>query len=212
MTRFTDARDGSFALDEPAEAVRRRRSALTGSREVTWLTQVHGAQVVEVDAPGAGAGQRADAAVTAVPDAALAVITADCAPVLFTSEAAVGAAHAGWRGLVAGVLPATVEALRRLGAGEITAWLGPCIRARCYEFGIDDLDRAARALGDGVRSTTPWGTPAFDVTAAVGASLASAGVERVVDTGICTACSPVHHSHRARRDRGRQAGLVWLEP
>ncbi len=123
-----------------------------------------------------------------------------------------GAVHAGWRGLLAGVLPATVEQMRALGATEITAWLGPCIRPRCYEFGADDLAVVAQRLGEEVRATTAWGTPALDVAAGVRRSLAEAGVASIIDSGVCTACSPVHFSHRARGDVGRQAAQVWLEP
>ncbi len=212
VVRFTDNTDGSFALGEPGHLLAERRATVTDGRPVTWLTQVHGADVVEVTRPGDGVGATADAAITTTADVALAVITADCAPVILTSAGAVGAVHAGWRGLVAGVLPATVRAMRARGAGPITAWLGPCIRGRCYEFGPADLDVAAATLGDGVRSTTAWGTPAFDVTAAVAASLRSVGVDRPVDAGVCTACSPVHYSHRARAETGRQAAFVWLDP
>lgn len=211
VVRFTDTTDGSFASAEPDAALGERRRRIVGDRPVTWLTQVHGATVVEVDRPGAGAGTAADAAFTTVPGAALAVITADCAPVVLTSETVVGAVHAGWRGLVAGVLPATVRAMRGRGAGPITAWLGPCIRSRCYEFGAQDLSRAAAELGDAVRGTTAWGTEAFDVTAAVVSALEGVGVSDLVDTGVCTACSPVHYSHRARAETGRQAAFVWLE-
>lgn len=209
--RFTDSTDGSFASSEPDRDLDQRRRAVADGRPVSWLTQVHGAMVVEVTGPQGGAGDRADAAVTTMPGVALSVVTADCAPVVLTSDRAVAAVHAGWRGLVAGVLPAAVEAMRAHGAEEITAWLGPCIRARCYEFGSADLDTAAAVLGDPVRATTAWGTAAFDVTAAVTGSLAHAGVDQLVDTGVCTACSPVHYSHRARADKGRQAAFVWLE-
>lgn len=211
VVRFTDVHDGSFTLSEPDGALLARRARQSADRPVTWLRQVHGATVVRVDEPGAGCGREADAAVTAVEGVALSVITADCAPVLLGSSVAVGAVHAGWRGLVAGVIPATVAALRSLGATDVTAWLGPCIRTRCYEFGAADLDEATDVLGPSVRSTTAWGTPAFDVTAAVRASLASAGVHELFDTGVCTACSPVHFSHRARAEPGRQAALIWLE-
>lgn len=210
VVRFTDSNDGSFALSEPDETLNARR-ARQAARPVTWLRQVHGATVVRVDEPGGSCGVEADAAVTEVPGVALSVITADCAPVLLASSSAVGAVHAGWRGLVAGVIPATIEALRDLGATEITAWLGPCIRARCYEFGAADLDEAAAVLGPTVRSTTVWGTPALDVTAGVRSSLAAAGVDGLNDIGVCTACSPVHFSHRARVEPGRHAGMIWLE-
>lgn len=210
VIRFTDTTDGSFALGEPAELLEQRRRAVT-DLPVTWLTQVHGAGVVDVDRPGEGAGVSADAAVTAVAGAALAVITADCAPLVLASDRAVAAVHAGWRGLVAGVVGEAVRGLAEHGQGPVRAWLGPCIRARCYEFGAADLDAVAEVLGDTVRGRTAWGTPALDVSAAVAVALDAAGVTDLVDTGVCTACSPVHFSHRARGDRGRQAAFVWLE-
>ena len=124
----------------------------------TWLRQVHGDRVVVVDEPGGGAGRSADAAVTDRSGCALAVLTADCAPVaLLGSNGVVGVAHAGWRGLVAGVLERAVEVMRAAGAGDVHALLGPCIRPGCYEFGADDLAQVARRLGDGVRGTTSTG-------------------------------------------------------
>jgi hypothetical protein len=140
------------------------------------------------------------------------VYTADCAPVAFTSDSVVGIAHAGWRGLVGGVLQATVAAMRELGAQGIEAHLGPCIRSRCYEFGAADLEAATVRLGPNVVASTAWGTQAFDLTAGVRAALAQAHVAALVDTGVCTACSPVHYSHRGRADAARLAGVVWLEP
>lgn len=212
VIRFTDRTDGSFALGEPGTVLADRRRAVAEGHPVTWLTQVHGADLVEVTEPGGRCGESADAAITTVPGAALSVITADCAPILLASEVAVAAVHAGWRGLVAGIVPVTVDAMRRRGARRITAWLGPCIRARCYEFGAHDLRSAVDVLGDRVESTTAWDTPAFDVTAAVVGSLEQARVPLVTDSGVCTACSPIHYSHRARADQGRQAALIWLEP
>ena len=176
----------------------------------TWLRQVHGDRVVVVDEPGGGAGQRADAAVTDRPGCALAILTADCAPVaLIASDGVVGVAHAGWRGLVGGVLERTVQVMRAGGASDVRALLGPCIRPGCYEFGADDLAQVARRLGEGVRATTASGAPALDVPAAVRAALGRVGVVDVDDVGVCTACSPVHFSHRARRELGRQALVVW---
>ena len=176
----------------------------------TWLRQVHGDRVVVVDEPGSGAGQRADAAVTDRPGCALAILTADCAPVaLIASDGVVGVAHAGWRGLVGGVLERTVQVMRAGGASDVRALLGPCIRPGCYEFGAFDLAQVARRLGEGVRATTASGAPALDVPAAVRAALGRVGVVDVDDVGVCTACSPVHFSHRARRELGRQALVVW---
>jgi hypothetical protein len=107
------------------------------------LMQVHGAAVVHVTAAWApGAGPPADAMVTDRPGVALGIVTADCAPVLFVDSAAgvVGAAHAGWRGAAVGVLEATLDAMRALGARHIAAAIGPCIRQPSYEVGADLRD------------------------------------------------------------------------
>lgn len=113
--------------------------------------------------------------------------------------------HAGWRGLLAGVIPAAVDAMRALGAGDIEAHLGPCIRAECYEFDGPELDDLVARFGPSVRATTSWSTPALDVPAAVRAEL-----PEVVDDGVCTACSPDHWSFRAEGAVERQAVVAWI--
>ncbi len=203
--------DGDFHVGGDPVALGARRAALHPG-DWTWLRQVHGATVVDVRTPGEHAGVEADAAVTAVPGAVLAVHTADCVPILLADEAhgVVGAAHAGWKGLVAGVLEATVGAMGRLGAASIVAHVGPHIRARCYEFGTADLDLVADRYGDVVRGRTAWDTPALDLLAAVRRALEPLGVQ-VVDDGGCTACEPARcWSHRARADEGRAAATISL--
>ena len=192
---------------DPAVEARRRKVV---DRPWSWLRQVHGNRVVVVERPGGGAGEKADALITTEPDTALAILAADCAPVAMAGDnGSLGAAHAGWRGLTAGVLEATADALRATGANHIVATLGPCIHAECYEFSPADLDTVAARLGDGVRATTADGKPALDVPAAVRAALTNANVELVHDAGACTACSPGCFSHRARGERQRQAMVVW---
>ncbi len=180
-------------------------------RPVSWLRQVHGDGVVVVDAPGQGRGEEGDALVTTEADVALAVFTADCAPVALASpEGVVGAAHAGWSGVVAGVIEQTVEAMRSLGATRVEAALGPCIHAECYEFGAEALEDVVAALGEPVRGATAAGAPALDLPAAVGVALRRAGAHLVHDEDVCTACAADRYfSHRARRERERQAMVVW---
>lgn len=176
----------------------------------TWLRQVHGSDVVHVDHPGGGAGSRADAAVTDQPGCALAVLTADCVPVvLATADGAVGVVHAGWAGLLAGVVQRTVKEVQSLGGSGVSALIGPCIRAECYEFGADALLRMTDRFGDHVAATTAAGTPALDLPVAVRAALAEHGVDDVDDVGVCTACTTDYYSWRARREQQRQATVVW---
>lgn len=189
-------------------------------RHVRWLAQVHGATVLVAGLPGAvaGAGRTAtvacsgpgDALAAAAPDLALAVLTADCPSIaLGSAEGVFAAVHAGWRGLVAGVVDETVRAMRALGASDLVGALGPCIHAECYEFGEGDLAAVAAVFGDGVRGRTAGGRPALDLPAAVAAALAANDVREVSGRPACSACAGGYYSHRARRDRGRQALLVW---
>jgi purine-nucleoside/S-methyl-5'-thioadenosine phosphorylase / adenosine deaminase len=190
--RFTTRVDGDFA------------DVTRFPPGTTWLHQVHGATVVEVDEPGARAGSDADAAFTGRRGCTLAVRTADCVPVVLVNEAAIGVVHAGWRGLADGVIEAAVDAM----GAPVEAHIGPHIRRGCYEFGAADLDAVASALGAHVRATTSWGTPALDLTAGVRGALR--GV-RLHDSGACTACADVFFSWRARGERERFATLAWLE-
>ena len=209
---FTRRSEGDFRIDrDPVDLVRLRTGHQIGAW--TWLRQVHGDRVVTVDRPGDHAGEEADAAVTSAPDAVLAVHTADCAAVLLHSRPAgvIGAAHVGWRGLVAGILERTVEAMADLGATGFGAQVGPHIRARCYEFGEEDLDVVAGRYGASVRATTAWGTPGLDLLAGIRSALSSVGVEHVGDHGGCTACEPESYfSHRARGDTGRMVATTVL--
>jgi YfiH family protein len=190
---------GGVYVTEVAPDVEARRRAVKDA-PWTWLRQVHGDTVVTVAEPGAGAGSKADASLTDRRGAVLAVLTADCAPVALVSpEGIVAAVHAGWRGLRAGVLQRAVEATRALGATDLRAVLGPCIRPECYEFGADDLEAVAAELGDGVRAVTSHGRPALDVPTAVAAALEQAGVPELDDLGVCTACRDDYFSWRGRR-------------
>lgn len=208
--RISERTDGDFRVDaSPSELAARRQALAAG--EWSWLRQVHGSVVVVVDAPGAGAGREADASVTSVPGAVLAVQTADCAPIVLVADGAVAVAHAGWRGLVDGVIAEAVAALRATSAGPVTALLGPVIRPHAYEFGPADLDRVAALAGPAARGVTAGGRPALDMGAAVAAVLAGCGVEGLVDLGLDTA-DEGWFSHRVRGDRGRQATTVTLEP
>ena len=214
--RFTGRTEGDLGhagawveVHEVDEGVAARRRAVV-DRPWSWLRQVHGAEVRVVDGPGKCAGDVGDGLVSADPGAALAVLTADCAPIALASdEGVIGVVHAGWRGLVAGVVDKGVGAMRDLGATDVVAALGPCIHAECYEFSGADLDAVARQLGDGVRGVTSEGRPALDVPAAVRAALERAGARLVHDVDVCTACSTEHYSHRARRELERQAVVVW---
>ena len=209
--RFTGRAEGDMADSSGGDPVVAERRRALIDRPWTSLRQVHGARVVRVTRAGEGAGQAADAAVSALAGAPLAILAADCAPIaFFSSGGVIGGAHAGWRGLRAGVIEATVAAMRGLGAGRVLAALGPCIHAECYQFGEVELNDLVNRFGPDVRARDRNGAAAFDLPAAVRIGLARADAELVWDAGICTACSTDHWSWRARREAQRQAMVVWL--
>lgn len=140
------------------------------------------------------------------------MLVADCGAVALGSpEGVIGAAHVGWRGLLAGVVENTVEAMLSLGASAVCAGLGPCIHACCYAFSPRDLDAVARKYGDAVRAKSSSGEHALDLPAAVRAALDSAGVDLVLDVDACTGCDASFYSHRARSEEERQALYVWAD-
>ncbi|MFD8915265.1 peptidoglycan editing factor PgeF [Streptomyces sp. NPDC059575] len=182
---------------------------------VVWMNQVHGADVAVVDEPwGDRPVPEVDAIVTTRRGLALAVLTADCVPVLLADPVAgvVAAAHAGRPGMVAGVVPAAVRAMTELGAepGRIVARTGPCVCGRCYE--VPEALRAVVAEAEPTaHAVTSWGTPAVDVSAGVHAQLDRLGVCDRAQSPVCTLESGDHFSYRRDRTTGRLAGYVWLD-
>ncbi|MER7857055.1 MULTISPECIES: peptidoglycan editing factor PgeF [unclassified Streptomyces] len=211
---------GGAVGDDPAAVGANRERAARGlgldPASVVWMNQVHGRDVAVVDGPwGADAEVPAvDALVTTRRGLALAVLTADCTPVLLVEPVAgvVGAAHAGRPGLVAGVVPAVVEAMTALGArpSRITARTGPAVCGRCYEVPAEMRAEVAEAV-PGTWAETSWGTPAVDVTGGVHAQLAALGVSDLHRSPVCTRESGDHFSYRRDRTTGRLAGYVWLD-
>jgi len=179
------------------------------------MNQVHGNDVAVLTGPQAGERlPTADAIVTTRTGLALAVLTADCVPVLLAdAEAGIAAAaHAGRPGLVAGVVPAAVEAMIGLGARpeRITAVIGPSVCGGCYEVPAAMRDEVAAVVPE-ARATTNWGTPSVDVAAGVLAQLARIGVPMGEKSHICTMESADHFSYRREGTTGRLAAYVWLD-
>ncbi|WAU80188.1 peptidoglycan editing factor PgeF [Streptomyces sp. Qhu-G9] len=210
---------GGAVGDDP-ETVRTNRELAAKSlgldpARVVWMNQVHGPDVAVVDEPwGDRPVPPIDAVVTARRGLALAVLTADCTPVLLADPVAgiAAAAHAGRPGMVAGVVPAAVEAMVELGAepARIVARTGPAVCGRCYEV-PEAMRTEVAAAEPAAYAETTWGTPAVDVTAGVHAQLERLGVRDRERSPVCTIESDDHFSYRRDRTTGRLAGYVWLD-
>jgi copper oxidase (laccase) domain-containing protein len=182
------------------------------------LRQVHGAVVRVVNEPGGETGRDGDALVTRVPDSLLVALSADCALVAFGSPEGVAAvAHAGWRGVKAGVIGNTVEEMRKLGARRVLAWRGACINPCCYEFDPVAIEEVSKDVGTDLAALTRAGTPALDLPLGVRVALEDARAELVGEEPSCTGCGGDDgepgdwFSWRARQDSGRMLLGAWRE-
>lgn len=204
---------------DAAEAVRSNRDALRQALDLPaaprWLKQVHGSVVAELGPLPSTDEPQADAAVSHLPGTVLAILTADCLPVLFCSVDGeqIGAAHAGWRGLAAGVLEATVATMHAPPA-QLLAWLGPCIGALSYEVGEEvraafvDCDPGAAGC---FVSTRP-GHWQCDLAALARRQLGALGLAGIFGGGFDTLADPRFYSYR--RDgaaSGRFGSLIWRD-
>ena len=226
---FTDRHGGyssgdfsSFNLarhvGDDEELVAANRSALAqvlglSAERLSFVSQVHGTAVHTLTGPAdARSGAEADAQVTAEPGVGLVIMVADCTPVLLadTEAGVIGAVHAGRPGMAAGVVPATLQAMRELGAAEIHAVIGPSVCPRCYEVPAELRDEVA-ALESVAASVSVSGTPALDVAGAVAEQLRRESV--VIDhfSRTCTRESEDLYSYRRNRRTGRFAGVIWLQ-
>lgn len=205
---------GGHVGDDP-DVVAENRLLVAGelglaAGHVLYMNQVHGADVAVVDEPWTTKPPDVDALVTTNTSLALAVLVADCVPVLLADPDAgvIAAAHAGRPGLVAGIVPAVVAAMRDHGAREIVAVAGPAVCGACYEVPAD-MREDVTAVVPAAHAQTSWGTPSVDVRAGVVAQLTELGVAATA-SATCTRTDPASYSYRRDHRTGRFAGLVRL--
>jgi YfiH family protein len=202
--------DDPLAVAENRQILRSRAGL---PAEPSWLAQVHGATVADLDS--AGPDGPADAAITRRSGTVCAILTADCLPIVFASDTgdAVAAAHAGWRGLAAGVIGATVRAMAVPGE-RLIAWLGPAIGVAHFEVGAEVREaflKTDSGAGDAFKATLT-GKFMADLAMLARRQLATLGVNRIYGGGECTyARADRYFSHRRDGVTGRQATLIWRE-
>ncbi len=209
---------GDHVGDDPtAVAANRARVARelgVGEDRLVWMNQVHGTGVAVVDGPQDGPVVATDALVTATRGLVLAVLVADCVPILLADHerGVVAAVHAGREGVRQGVLPAALSAMASLGAKarHVTALLGPAVCGACYEV-PEEMQAEVARVAPAAAVPTRTGTAGLDLRAGLAELLTRAGVREVVQDPRCTVEDPTLFSHRRDGVTGREAGLVWLD-
>jgi len=196
-------------VDDDPSVVNQNRKILEEAlaMPVVYMNQVHGNLVMEVEAPQV-VTPTADALITRQKNLALAVMVADCIPLLMAHSSAVAAVHVGRRGLVNGVALETLTALRAIDSSPITAVIGPSICGSCYEVS-EDLFNEVLDLHPAAASRTTEGTCALDLVQALIEALRAESVT-VIDESRCTVEDPTLYSYRRDGVTGRQAGVIWL--
>ncbi len=209
---------GDHVGDDPAAvAANRKRLAAAiglGSDAVVWMNQVHGDRVAHVDGPQESPVEQTDALVSATPRLALAVVTADCVPVLMADARAgvVAAVHAGRVGAQKGVVARAVEAMLEAGAHaqDISVLLGPAVSGRNYEVPAEMAAEVETTL-PGSRTTTSRGTPGLDLRAGIARQLTDLDIKAIDVDPRCTVEDRNLFSHRRDAPTGRLASVVWME-
>jgi len=224
---FTSLNCGPGSGDARSDVVENRRrvaEALAPQSDLLTLYQIHSGEAVTVRMPwNLGEGPQADAMVTNVPNLALGILTADCAPVLFADAQAhvIGAAHAGWKGAISGVTDAAIAAMERLGAKRerIASAIGPCISQTNYEVGAEFRERFLESDPALARFFIPSDKPRhfrFDLEDYVASRLASAGIAQIERVSRCTYASEDDFfsyrraTHRGEKDYGRQVSAIVM--
>jgi YfiH family protein len=214
----------SFVVGDDDDRVRTNRARLTGALGIDRFAtpeQVHGARIVQVGEKRAGAGFEGpgdriagtDAMVTTSAGAALAVLTADCVPVVAASaaESRVAVVHAGWRGIAAGVVASMAALFER--PGDVRVTIGPAIGPDHYEVGPDVALAVASGTQAGAVTERRGDATHLDLAGTVRAELRALGIRRVDDSGLCTACHPARFfSYRVDEVTGRQAAVAMRLP
>lgn len=212
---FVTSRDhGNLALhvDDDETAVRTNRARLAeriGVAQVQFMRQVHGTGVAVVDEASDEDIADVDALITTTPGVAVAVLVADCVPIVITGAHGVAVVHAGRLGVAGNIVGATVGRLRALGAGTLRAHVGPAICGRCYEV-PPDMQSEVAGVEAATLATTRAGTTALDLPAGVRAQLRRLDVEVAPDTAPCTLEDNRFFSHRRDAPAGRFAAVAML--
>ena len=206
-TREKSIQEASLSLVEHNAGL-----AIPSSQHWSFLTQIHGSKNIEVKENESVLGLEGDALFTAQERKVLTIQVADCVPIALVSDSgAIAAIHAGWKGLLNGVIENASEVLQDKFPGDQAAVIGPHIGPCCYEYGRKDLDSFIELSGASVAGVTDFSTDSLNLMAIVRVILEKRGIELVFRDDSCTSCDSKFWSYRASGTQKRQSLLAWIE-
>jgi len=207
----TDSYDGNLSISQPADQLHQTQRKLIDA-PWSYLEQVHGGKIFRIKNSGDHQGAEGDGMISTTSGIPMAIQVADCAPIALICETPViGIVHAGWRGLLGGIVQNACTEMRKLGGDPTIAVVGPCIYPKHYEFGSVELQHMMKEFGPTVESKTQEGTPALDIPETAKIALRRNNVLDTRFIGDCTASSGKYWSHRVGGNAERQAMVAWLE-
>ncbi len=208
---FTSKRHGDLSVNQDSETLTRRQRLIV-DEQWSYLEQVHDTGVLHIEFPGQHQGEQGDALWTNNSEVPISIQVADCVPVaLISSLGSLCLVHAGWKGLVRGVIDEAVDAMMQIGKRPTTAVIGPCIHPSSYAFGEREIDQVCNVFGESVRSKTQEGCLALNLPKTVEVALRNNGIEELVRFDECTSNSEKFWSYRLRKEEERQAVVGWIK-
>ncbi len=209
-----DLRTRKESIQRASQSLMEHNAGLVipSSQHWSFLTQVHGEKCIQVGTNDAITGAEGDALLTDQEEKVLTVQVADCVPIALISEnGAIAVIHAGWRGLLNGVIESASQDLERRVTGSQVAVIGPHIGSCCYEFGRQDLESFIKRFGPSVVGNTGSSSSSLDLSKITRVILEKENIELIYEDSSCTSCETKFWSYRANRTQKRQCLFAWLE-
>ena len=212
VSLISEIEDGDFSSDQDRNRRLKENQSRIRDSEWNWLSQEHGTEIIWLDENKRASGVRGDALATSSAQKVISITVADCLPLLLIEGSGIlSLIHLGWRGIEQGLLEKSIQLIKTKSSEPMSAVLGPCINACCYEFGQNEMDDLVEKYGPKIIGETLTGALSLNIKECVREILKSCHVEVKYDDAFCTNCDPRHWSFRAEGTDKRQVMIAWKE-
>ena len=212
VSLISEIEDGDFSSDQDRNRKLKENQSRIRDGEWNWLSQEHGTEIIWLDGNKGASGIRGDALATSSFQKVIAITVADCLPLLLIEESGIlSLIHLGWRGIEQGLLEKSIQLIKTMSNEPMSAVLGPCINACCYEFGQNEMDNLVEKYGSKIVGKTLAGSLSLDIKECVRGILTSSDVDIKYDDPFCTSCDPRYWSFRSEGTDKRQVMIAWKE-